>query len=143
MMPQRLEGRAVPAAPFSPRTLSTLAASTSSRQVGAFLMKIAFYCFLYSLLALCLVTIGFRSLHIDTCQIVYIAPYVTLCCAQNGVKKHSASHKLCMQEYCSHEATYCDRSKQRVSSQQDSNNEAAITHRKHCVLHCFTSKSVS
>ena len=33
-----------------------------------------------------------------------------------------------MQKHCSHEATYCDRSKQRVSSQQDSNKEAAITH---------------
>ncbi len=38
---------------------------------------------------------------------------------------------MCMQKYCSHEATYCDRTKQRVSSQQDSNKEEAeetITH---------------
>ena len=48
------------------------------------------------------------------------------------VKKHSASRELCMQTFCSLGATYCDRSKQTVSSQQDSNKEEAeetITHR--------------
>ena len=36
---------------------------------------------------------------------------------------------VCMQKCCSYKGTYCDRSKQRVSGQQDSKKEAAITHR--------------